>query len=126
MITAMKYRTDKISIREHLQSITANLIHSLDALHLRRIIKSAQEFQIGVFPVHDCIIVDIIHINPMKDIISKHFNEIYKNPEGLLKAIYLSIMENNPHITMDPNIDKKIKRLMGSAKISATKHLFNY
>ena len=66
MTIAMKYTGNIINRREHKQAITANLIHFLDAYHLRRVIKICKEFNIPLFTLHDCIIVDILYIKGVK------------------------------------------------------------
>ena len=126
MTIAMKYTGNIINRSEHKQAITANLIHFLDAYHLRRVIKICKEFNIPLFTLHDCIIVDILYIKGVKDIISEQFNIIYADPEGILKSIYESIRNSNPGMEEDREIEEKIKLLMGKAKIKASKDLFNY
>ena len=126
MTIAMKYIGNIINRREHKQAITANLIHSLDAYHLRRVIKICKEFNIPLFTLHDCIIVDILYIKVVKDIIREQFNIIYADPEAILKSIYDSIQNSNPGMEEDREIEVKIKLLMGKAKIKASKDLFNY
>ena len=126
MTIAMKYTGNIINRREHQQAITANLIHSLDAYHLRRVIKICKESNIPLFTLHDCIIVDILYIRGMKYIIREEFNIIYADPEGILKSIYESIRNSNPGMEEDSEIEEKIKLLMGKGKIKASKDLFHY
>ena len=62
----------------------------------------------------------------MKDIIREEFNIIYADPEGILKSIYESILNSNPGMEEDSEIEEKIKLLMGKGKIKASKDLFHY
>ena len=80
MTITMKYTAKNINRRDHQQAITANLIHSLDAYHLRRVIKICKEFNVPLFTLHDFIIIDVLHIKGMKDIIRDQFNIIYADP----------------------------------------------
>lgn len=125
MFTRMQFYTRKINSREHSQGITANFIHSWDAYHLRRIIQELNKENIAIFPIHDCILVDMQHIRVVKRIVSEEFNKIYSNPEGILKSFYNHIVELNPNKERnEAEINRKIKQIMGKAIIQSNKDLF--
>ena len=86
MKTAMAYSMSTPNPLHHQNGITANFIHSLDALHLREIIKGVYMNNISVFPIHDSVIIDLDKIRGVKRIVSQSFNEIYANPEEILKS----------------------------------------
>ena len=125
MGTLMQYRTDQISNREHEQAITANVIHSLDAYHLRKMVTSAKDLNISIFPLHDCIIVDVGYIRVMKEVARSTFNLMYKDPDSILNDVYHSILKANSATSGDKDVLNRINSIMGTANIRATKDLFN-
>lgn len=127
MHTQMRFITERVNYRAHKQAIVANFIHSLDAYHLRQVIRGLKAENIAMFPIHDCIVFDIDNIRVVRRIVADEFNQLYNKPEQLLLNFYSSIVEHNPNKDFaDFDINQRINRVIGSGIIKAGLDLFQY
>lgn len=127
MATNMLFTTDVVNHKKHKQAITANYIHSMDAYHMRQIIRRISRENINIFLIHDSIIFDIPHSRIIRRIVAEEFNSMYKDPHALLRSFYYTIKELNPTMDWDKGFDPdiEINKIMGKATINAKPDLFN-
>lgn len=77
MATNLMFTTDVVNKRKHKQAVCANFIHSLDAYHMRQIIRRVTLEGISVLPIHDSIVFDMYHTRIVKRIVAEEFNRMY-------------------------------------------------
>jgi len=99
---------DEINNRKQIQAIIPNIIHSLDANHLIKIINSVNRGQEGarynknylkyIIPVHVCFGTHPNQLGLLEEIVKREFIWIYSNVKFLVKfhnKIIKNIKDNN-------------------------------
>ena len=79
--------------RKQNQSIIPNIIHSLDASHLRSLINSAEKDNFGpIVTIHDCFGTLPVQMADLEQKVRKEFILIYSN-KNFLKAFQKNIIQ---------------------------------
>lgn len=110
---------EEAGVKKYVTSAAANLIHSLDALHLRFILRSLNS---PFFPIHDSLLLDVGNIEGGKVVVRRTFGRIY-NEGNLLQLIIESMYELNG-IEITEELLNKIDNVSKGRPITPNKDLF--
>ena len=76
----LRQKTSKLDKRKQVNAIIPNIIHSLDASHLMKIIISAKRNSyLNILSVHDCFGTYPNHVGEMIEIVKEEFIKLYTN-----------------------------------------------
>jgi len=109
----LKEFEDKINNRKQIQAIIPNIIHSLDASHLIKIINTIKSGQMDtrnklkyIIPVHDCFGTHPNQLGLLEELVKQEYIWIYSNVKILVKfhqKIIKNIKDNNLEIIKKDN-----------------------
>lgn len=85
-VMILRENTKELDKRGQVNGIIPNVIHSLDASHLLKIIISAKEKNINyVLPIHDCFGTHPNDVDKLFDLLKIEFVKLYANEKFLTK-----------------------------------------
>jgi len=102
-----KEETDKIDKKAQKRGIAPNFVHSMDAVHLYRVISRLKDENIFIRPIHDSFGVHSCDVDRLERILKEEFVDVYS--ENILKHFVRDIL--NRYNLSDDFLKKLVKKI---------------
>lgn len=120
--TSFKYPMYEKDLNKMRKRVAAKLVHSLDSLHLKMIILTCKDQNISVYPIHDCILVNLEKYNVVQGICMETFKVMYRT--NILERLLRSLRKGSRVTRIDINNYLKSIEYYSSPNPEPTKNLF--